>query len=83
MTEAKSTPNCKDCRYLYWLAKMGCHVDVYDCDKYGTDLCEKMNNPDFIKFAKEMWGYDENDRCRSSEATCGSLLRGYLHADSF
>lgn len=24
-----------------------------DCDKYGTDLCKKMNDPDFVEFMKE------------------------------
>ena len=46
--------NCKDCRYRYWLAKM-CDVHVWgiDCDKYGTEFCKRMNNPEFIKHMKE------------------------------
>lgn len=44
-------PNCKKCRYRYWLAQL-CDIHVWqeDCDKYGTDLCQKMNDPEFIKF---------------------------------
>lgn len=45
-------PNCKDCRYRYWLARYDCHIVASDCDKYGTEFCEKMNNPDFIEFMK-------------------------------
>ena len=45
-------PNCKDCRYRYWLAIYDCHIAASDCDKYGTEFCEKMNNPDFIEFMK-------------------------------
>lgn len=47
-------PNCKTCRYRIWLARL-CDVHVYadDCDKYGTEFCEKMNNPEFIEFMKK------------------------------
>ena len=48
------TPDCQHCRYRYWLREMcDIHVDMHDCDKYGQDLCEKMNDPDFIKFMDE------------------------------
>ena len=52
-------PNCKKCRYRIHLAKL-CDIHVWwtDCDKHGTDLCEKMNNPDFIKFMDERNGKD-------------------------
>lgn len=51
--------NCKDCHYRYWLAKLcDCHVCAEDCGKYGTDLCEKMNDPAFIEFMK---GYQDKD----------------------
>ncbi len=43
-------PNCKKCRYRIAIARMvDMHVWEEDCDKYGTDFCEKMNNPEFIK----------------------------------
>lgn len=52
-------PNCKKCRYRHWLIKYGETPAVdEDCDQYGTDLCEKMNNPDFIKFMDERNGKD-------------------------
>lgn len=45
------TPNCEKCRYRYWLAHdYDTHVDMHDCDQRGSDLCKKMNDPDFIKF---------------------------------
>lgn len=44
--------NCESCRYRYWLARYGCYVHGEDCDKYGTDLCKKMNDPDFIAYMK-------------------------------
>lgn len=45
--------NCKDCCYRYWLAKLwDCHVWAEDCDKYGTDFCENMNDPVLIEFMK-------------------------------
>ena len=44
--------NCKDCRYRYWAAKYGRHVWGQDCDKYGQDLCKKMNDPEFIEWCK-------------------------------
>ena len=48
------TPDCQHCRYRYWLREMcDIHVDMQDCDKYGQDLCKKMNDPDFIKFMDE------------------------------
>lgn len=48
------TPNCEKCRYRYWLVHdCDIHVDMHDCDKYGTDLCKKMNDPDFIKWVEE------------------------------
>lgn len=50
--------NCKDCRYRYWLAKYGGHVWGEDCDHYGDDLCEKMNDPDFIEFMKQGGPHD-------------------------
>lgn len=47
--------NCKECRYRYWLARYAdCHVWWQDCDHCGDELCEKMNDPDFIKWIKEM-----------------------------
>lgn len=46
--------DCKNCRYHYWLAHdFDIHVDEHDCDKRGMDLCQKMNDPEFIKFMKE------------------------------
>ena len=44
-------PNCKKCRYRIHLANL-CDIHIWkeDCDKYGTDLCEKMNDPKFIEF---------------------------------
>lgn len=52
-------PNCEKCRYRIHLAKIAdIHVWKEDCDKYGTDICEKMNNPDFIKFMDERNGKD-------------------------
>lgn len=51
------TPNCEKCRYRYWLAHdYDTHVDMHDCDKRGSDLCKKMNDPDFIKFMEENHG---------------------------
>ena len=45
--------DCKNCRYRKWLAILcDCHVWKEDCDKYGTDLCEKMNDPEFIEYMK-------------------------------
>lgn len=47
-------PNCKDCRYRYWLAKeCDTHVWWTDCDKCGTEFCENMNDPEFIEFMNE------------------------------
>lgn len=47
-------PDCQRCRYRYWLIEMfDIHVDMHDCDKYGQDLCQKMNDPEFIKFMEE------------------------------
>lgn len=47
-------PNCEKCRYRYWLTEFGeMPATGKDCNQYGTDLCEKMNNPDFIKFMDE------------------------------
>ena len=40
-------PNCEDCVYRRFLAKF---YHTRDCDKYGTDFCKKMVDPDFIKF---------------------------------
>ena len=51
------TPNCKDCRYRYWLARLcDTHVDYCDCDRLGTDLCVKMNDPKFIEFTHSLDG---------------------------
>jgi hypothetical protein len=48
-------PDCQHCRYRYWLRELcDIHVDMHDCDKYGQDLCKKMNDPEFIKFMEEM-----------------------------
>ena len=48
------TPDCQHCRYRYWLREFcDIHVDMHDCDKYGQDLCKKMNDPEFIKFMDE------------------------------
>lgn len=45
--------NCKDCRYRQILAEMAdCHVWGEDCDHYQDDLCEKMNDPDFVEWLK-------------------------------
>ena len=52
--------NCEKCRYRYWLTEFGETPALGEaCDKYGTDLCEKMNNPDFIKFMDERNGMAE------------------------
>lgn len=52
-------PNCEKCRYRYWLTRHGFSPPTWkDCIQYGTDLCEKMNNPDFIKFMDERNGKD-------------------------
>lgn len=49
------TPNCKKCRYRIHLANLcDIHVDHLDCDKVGTELCEKMNDPEFIDFMEGM-----------------------------
>lgn len=51
---ANEKPDCYHCRYRYWLREMcGIHVDMQDCDKYGQDLCKKMNDPEFIKWMDE------------------------------
>ena len=55
---ASEKPNCAKCRYRFWLAKMGVHVWWTDCDKYGEDLCKKMNDPAFIKWMDERNGKD-------------------------
>ena len=55
---ANEKPNCQKCRYRIWLAKMDCHVSRTDCDKYGTKLCENMNDPAFIKWMDERNGAD-------------------------
>ena len=48
------TPDCKHCRYRIWLVRLcDIHVEADDCDKYGTELCQKMNDPEFIKFMEE------------------------------
>ena len=44
--------NCKECRYRFWLAECGVHEWATTCDQYGTDLCKKMNDPEFIEFMK-------------------------------
>lgn len=55
--------NCKDCRYRYWLAKAcGVHVWGLDCDKVGSDLCEKMNDPKIIKYMEEQTNGEEKNR---------------------
>lgn len=47
-------PNCKACRYRFWLARLcDIHVEADDCDQHGTDLCKKMNDPEFIEFMKK------------------------------
>ena len=47
-------PNCEKCRYRYWLSKdWDIHVWGKDCDKYGQDLCQKMNDPEFIRWMDE------------------------------
>ena len=50
-------PNCRKCRYRFWLARL-CDIHVWwtDCDKYGTKLCENMNDPSFIKWMDERNG---------------------------
>ena len=45
-------PNCQDCRYRYWLARYDCHIVASDCDHYGDEFCEKMNDPAFVAFMK-------------------------------
>lgn len=46
--------NCETCRYRIHLANLcDIHVGERDCDKYGTDLCKKMNDPGFVKYMKE------------------------------
>jgi hypothetical protein len=46
--------DCKNCRYHYWLVHdFDIHVDAIDCDQVGTDFCQTMNDPEFIKFMKE------------------------------
>lgn len=46
-------PNCEKCRYRIWLAKYGGYVWGEDCDKFGHDICKKMNDPDFIRWMDE------------------------------
>ena len=49
--------NCGKCRYRLWLARLcDIHVWAEDCDKYGQDLCKKMNDPEFIKWMDERNG---------------------------
>lgn len=51
---ANERPNCKECRYRYWLAKYAdCHVWWQNCEHCGDELCEKMNDPGFIKWMGE------------------------------
>jgi hypothetical protein len=46
--------NCKDCFYRKLLAyDFDCHVWGEDCDHYDDDLCQKMNDPDFIEYMKK------------------------------
>ena len=53
-------PNCEKCRYRYWLSKdWDIHVWGKDCDKYGQDLCKKMNDPEFIKWMEERKNYEK------------------------
>ena len=54
---ATEKPNCKKCRYRIHLAIL-CDIHVWeeDCDKYGTDICKKMNDPEFIKWMDERNG---------------------------
>ena len=50
-------PSCGKCRYRIWLARLcDFHVWWTDCDMYGTDLCKKMNDPEFIKWMDERNG---------------------------
>lgn len=62
-------PNCVKCRYRLWLARLcDSHVWWTDCDKYGTDLCKNMNDPEFIKWMDERNGKNgeqkETNICR-------------------
>ena len=43
--------NCQKCRYHYWTAELlGRDIDENNCDKFDSELCQKMNDPDFIQF---------------------------------
>jgi ribosomal protein L37AE/L43A len=46
-------PNCKDCYYRQLMARMGESVWWTDCDKCGSELCGKMNDPEFVRHLKE------------------------------
>ena len=60
------TPNCKKCRYRIHLANLcDIHVDHHDCDKVGTEFCEKMNDPEFIDF---MEGRAEDGKCKTADS---------------
>lgn len=51
---ATNALNCQSCRYRIWLARLcDCHVWAGDCDNEGTDLCKRMNDPEFIQFMKD------------------------------
>ena len=54
------THDCKHCSYRYWVAKIEhIHVCKEDCEHYGTDFCKDMNDPEAIKYMKELVKYDE------------------------
>lgn len=59
---ANEKPNCLKCRYRIWLARL-CEIHVWwtDCDKYGTDLCKKMNDPEFINWMDERNKHEKID----------------------
>lgn len=52
-------PNCEKCRYRQWLIKYGGPpARGKECDQYGQELCQKMNDPGFIKWVEERNGKD-------------------------
>ena len=37
-----NTPDCKNCPYRIILARFDLHICYLDCDKAGTEECEKI-----------------------------------------
>lgn len=49
--------NCQKCRYHYWMLELlGRNLNENSCDKCGSDLCRKLNDPDFIQYMEERGG---------------------------